>query len=358
MPQNKGGACLALANSKETPDVHLATVVDAAKYIMHKVGPLVYLRLQTLCYYCQAWSLAWDEIPLFSDEFLAHSCGPICKELVESEDHPEYYYLSDGDYGEYDEFALSADQKENIDFVLDEYNAKRTRVLMALACSELPWLAARHGIPKDVDSDNVISKEEMEEYYAGQLLLENECSNGITKAGGTYLALANDPSDSKEKPDYQLATVVDVAKYILRKFGKTSRLRLQMLCYYFQAWSIAWSEIPLFGEELLAHSNGSFCKELNELEPKGAYFLNDGDCGEYDDTVLIAYQKRYIDIVLDEYKEYDTVDLMAMITAELPWLAARRGIPQEDDSDSVISREDMEEYYVGLLDAWPDEQKI
>jgi uncharacterized phage-associated protein len=158
---------------KDSTDFHLVTALDVAKYILHKVGPLVYMKLQMLCYYSQAWTLVWDEIPLFSEEFLAYSCGPICKEIFEPDGHPEFYYLNDGDYGEYDDSILSVDQQGNIDFTLNDYSKHHARELIDFACSELPWLAARDGLPKGMDSDNVVSKDDMEEYYAGQLLSDD-----------------------------------------------------------------------------------------------------------------------------------------------------------------------------------------
>ena len=39
------------------------------------------MKLQKLCYYAQAWSLVWDDTPLFDEEFYAWTNGPVCKEL-------------------------------------------------------------------------------------------------------------------------------------------------------------------------------------------------------------------------------------------------------------------------------------
>jgi uncharacterized phage-associated protein len=311
-------------DSKEKPDYHLVTAVDVAKYILHKAGSMAYMKLQMLCYYSQARALAHEEIPLFSEEFLAYSCGPICKEIIEPDGHPDYFLLKDGDYGEYDDSILSEDQQESIDFTLVDYSNDHASELINLACSDLPWQAARQGISKGMDSDSVISKEDMEEFYAGLFL-----------------------SRSRYQPI--LATIKDVARYILHKSGEASPTRLQLLCYYCQAWALAWSEIPLFKEDFLASSTGPYCKELNELAPKGFYYLNAGECGAYDDSVLSAEQKRYIDAIFDDCEPKDVVELIHLSTHEMPWLVARNGIPVNIESDAVISKEDMEECYVGWL---------
>ena len=53
-----------------------------------------------------------------------------------------------------------------------------------------------------------------------------------------------------------MANVFDVAKYILNSVGgDISTMKLQKLCYYSQAWSLAWGE-TLFNEDFEAWSNG------------------------------------------------------------------------------------------------------
>ena len=61
----------------------MATVFDAAKYILEQRGRLSTMKLQKLCYYSQAWSLVWDDAPLFEEEFEAWANGPVCRVLYE-----------------------------------------------------------------------------------------------------------------------------------------------------------------------------------------------------------------------------------------------------------------------------------
>jgi len=46
-----------------------------------------------------------------------------------------------------------------------------------------------------------------------------------------------------------MATVFDVTKYILYKCGEMSTWKLQKLCFYSQAWHLAWTGNPIFEEE-------------------------------------------------------------------------------------------------------------
>ena len=59
----------------------MANVFDTAKYILEQFGSMSTMKLQKLCYYSQAWSLVWDDSPLFEEDFQAWANGPVCPEL-------------------------------------------------------------------------------------------------------------------------------------------------------------------------------------------------------------------------------------------------------------------------------------
>ena len=59
----------------------MADIFDTAQYILEKSSPMSTMKLQKLCYYCQAWSLVWDDTPLFEEDFQAWANGPVCPEL-------------------------------------------------------------------------------------------------------------------------------------------------------------------------------------------------------------------------------------------------------------------------------------
>lgn len=142
----------------------MASVFDVARYILEKRGPMSTMKLQKLCYYAQAWSLVWDDRPLFDEAFQAWANGPVCRELfqqtkgmfsVSPEDEP-------GDSG-----RLSGEQKETIDLVLDHYAPHDAQWLASLTHLEKPWRDARAGVPAGVGCCNVITPASMAEYYGG-----------------------------------------------------------------------------------------------------------------------------------------------------------------------------------------------
>ena len=44
------------------------SVFDIAQYILSATGEMTTMKLQKLVYYCQAWSLVWDEEPIFNEK--------------------------------------------------------------------------------------------------------------------------------------------------------------------------------------------------------------------------------------------------------------------------------------------------
>ena len=56
---------------------------DVAAFILKESGPMTAMKLQKLVYYCQAWSLVWDEKPLFKEKIEAWANGPVVRALYE-----------------------------------------------------------------------------------------------------------------------------------------------------------------------------------------------------------------------------------------------------------------------------------
>jgi uncharacterized phage-associated protein len=48
----------------------MTNIFDVAKYILHAIGgQMSTMKLQKLCYYCQAWHLAWNWTLMFPEDF-------------------------------------------------------------------------------------------------------------------------------------------------------------------------------------------------------------------------------------------------------------------------------------------------
>lgn len=143
----------------------MANVFDVAKYILDTVGgDISAMKLQKLCYYCQAWNLVWEGEPLFKEEFLRWDNGPVCKELFNL--HKGMYFangekLFTGNENFFSKEGLSTKQTENIDGVLDEYMHFEGSELSEMTHQEDPW--------KNTKKNKVIEKEQIKEFYAQRI---------------------------------------------------------------------------------------------------------------------------------------------------------------------------------------------
>lgn len=144
-----------------------------------------------------------------------------------------------------------------------------------------------------------------------------------------------------------MATVFDVAQYILEKAGKISTMKLQKLCYYSQAWALAWTEKPLFAEPFQAWVNGPVCPDLFQLH-KGKFMVSSADLLQGDTAMLTPDQKDTIDRVMGYYGAWEPYELREQTHSEKPWKDARKGLADDEPSDRVITQSSMGEYYGNL----------
>lgn len=135
----------------------MVTVLDVAAYILKKTDALAPTKLQKLCYYAQAWSLVWDEAPLFAENIKAWANGPVVPQLWHA------YKDVSGKLGEPE--ALSADQRKTVDAVLGFYGDMTAQELSHLTHQEAPWKAARVGLQPTQRGNKAITHDSMRAYY-------------------------------------------------------------------------------------------------------------------------------------------------------------------------------------------------
>lgn len=139
------------------------TVYDVASYILREKKVVTAMKLQKLVYYCQAWSLVWDEKPMFNQKIEAWANGPVS---------PDLYRVHRGEYDistlrEGDSEKLDFTQEETVDAVLSYYGDKSSQWLSDLTHMEDPWKEARKGIPDGHRGQKEITHASMAEYYEG-----------------------------------------------------------------------------------------------------------------------------------------------------------------------------------------------
>ncbi|APZ81699.1 hypothetical protein NCPPB3778_67 [Rathayibacter phage NCPPB3778] len=142
------------------PSIH-----DAAEYILEVLGESSALRLEFLLFFCQALHVSCEGEPLFAEEFLALSPGPICPETFRVH---RGRYLPEG-WTSGDPDVLSDEAVESIDAVLDTFGEMTTAELGARARGTFAWLNARslssfnHGLSQPIALEDMIMSEAVEE---------------------------------------------------------------------------------------------------------------------------------------------------------------------------------------------------
>lgn len=139
------------------------SVFDVAQYILKKHGVMSTMKLQKLVYYSLAWSLVWDDKPLFENKIEAWANGPVVRDLYDK--HKGKYQVGESDFARFASGHLSKPQKETVDAVLEAYGNKSAQWLSDQTHSEPPWQNAREGLSDADRGAKEITLDSMAEYY-------------------------------------------------------------------------------------------------------------------------------------------------------------------------------------------------
>ncbi|MEO5347929.1 MAG: Panacea domain-containing protein [Magnetococcus sp. YQC-9] len=142
-----------------------------------------------------------------------------------------------------------------------------------------------------------------------------------------------------------MATVFDVAAYILEKIGPVSAMKLQKLVYYSQAWALVWDEKPLFDEAIQAWINGPVVPALFNVH-RGQFLVT--RIPEGVSANLTASEKETIDAVLGYYGSKSSQYLSDLTHMERPWRDARADLPDTERGEKEITHAALSEYYGSL----------
>jgi len=143
-------------------------LVSISEYFLNKIDPeagesITPLKLQKLVYYAQAWSLSFNK-SLFEEDFQAWVHGPVIPSL----------YVHFKEYGSsnipkvysFDSSVFDQEEINILDLVWSVYGKYDAKYLERLTHTEKPWIIARQGIDQNERCTNIISKNEIEEYYS------------------------------------------------------------------------------------------------------------------------------------------------------------------------------------------------
>lgn len=143
----------------------MLTCFDIANYFIwmaNETGSFISnLKLQKLVYYAQAWYLALYGKPLFQEDFQSWIHGPVIPDLYHKYKNFGWRPIIEDVHPP----RISEEVLEFLSEVVEEYFSCEAYELERMTHVEKPWNQARHGLPPDAPSSDVIEKEWMKEYY-------------------------------------------------------------------------------------------------------------------------------------------------------------------------------------------------
>lgn len=153
-----------------------------------------------------------------------------------------------------------------------------------------------------------------------------------------------------DKSKYPVELIADVFIYKSKAENKIiTNKKLQKVIYYGQAWNIVYDDIPLFGDAIEAWVHGPTVRKIYN---KYRHFGFNPIVVTIDENPLQTINKwaqSLLNNVWNVYGKYDA-DYLEMLThSESPWQKAREGLEISDLCDTIISLDEMRNYYKGLL---------
>jgi len=140
-----------------------------------------------------------------------------------------------------------------------------------------------------------------------------------------------------------MTTAMKVSQYLNHQKIVFGEMQLQKLLYYSQAWSLAWTGKPLFGDEIEAWKGGPVVRSVWAANRYNDYVVVD------DGSQLSDDDKAVIDAVYAHYGKNGGGVLSAMTHVELPWTEARGDLPPGAGSTAPVSQATMRRYYTKVL---------
>ncbi len=138
-----------------------------------------------------------------------------------------------------------------------------------------------------------------------------------------------------------MASVCDVAAFILAELGQMGTMKLQKLVYYSQAWSTVWDDRPIFDEKIEAWDHGPVVRDLYAKHAHAPLIerLDSGDPSQLSDD-----QRATVRAVLAFYGRHSEWWLSGLTHREPPWLDARSGGARNQPITPLALREFFSTY--------------
>lgn len=143
-------------------------------------------------------------------------------------------------------------------------------------------------------------------------------------------------------------SIINIALKILDIMGPMTTMKLQKLTYYAQAHSLATTGLSLFPEDFEAWKNGPVSLELFKRH-RGRLIISSSSLLLTMNERAVMLKESQIEIiktVCNELGGLSGEELSERTHKEMPWIQARKGVPENKGSEEIISKQSIHDYYV------------
>lgn len=136
-------------------------------YIFEQMKEVTPLALQKILYFIQGIYMVLYDKPLYEEDCMAWVHGPVYEEVYDLFKDFKYNPIEDDRFAifknRFDE--LGEHEKKVIDLVINTFGKYSGKVLEDITHEELPWKNARAGYDASEPSREIISKDEIKNYF-------------------------------------------------------------------------------------------------------------------------------------------------------------------------------------------------
>ena len=142
--------------------------------------------------------------------------------------------------------------------------------------------------------------------------------------------------------------IFDIANWFLKKESMDQK-KVQKLCYYAQAWSLALFNKPIIDCKFEAWAHGPVCRELwNELHEHNYFDIPQDALESKSSNITNVDDIEFMERVWETYKDFSGYQLEVLTHKERPWMIARGDTPEFQRCTTEISESEMKTYYSAL----------
>ncbi len=234
-----------------------------------------------------------------------------------------------------------------MEFILEKYNIGKRPLSLLLGWGELTLTRYLDGDIPTKQYSETLRKILNETDYMKELLEKNKgvLTNIAYKRCSETLSNIED----NKLLDFSSPNKIDhVVKYLLVNLADITPLALQKLLYYSQGFFKIFTGEYLFSNDCEAWVHGPVYKNVYQQYKDYGYNLIVNDSSKCIDIELTRLEKEVVDNVIRNFGCYSGKVLEVMTHAELPWSETRIGLADDENSNRIIKKELIENYFTKI----------